>query len=196
MLVTNILGVTLSPRSAATKARLQAAALDLFEKRGFDDVTVEQISAAAGVSHMTFFRLYGSKEAVLLEDPFDPIIAQAVAAQDQSLPAIERIAAGLMSALQHLDTSEDAIVRRRIRLAVGNPRLEAGMAGNTRATQDAIRDTGTTDHERRELRIAAAGCLAAIMVALLEWAAGDGPATLADAVAGAIHVVVPGKATP
>ncbi|MCB2411927.1 TetR/AcrR family transcriptional regulator [Demequina sp. TTPB684] len=184
--------MTLSARSAATKARLQTVALDLFEQRGFDDVTVEQIAAAAGVSHMTFFRLYGSKEAVLLEDPFDPLIAQAVATQDRSLPAVERIAAGLLSVLQHLDTAEDDATRRRIRIALGNPRLEAGMAANTRATQDAIRDIATTDDERRELRIAAAGCLGAVMTALLEWAAGDGNDTLADAVAGALHIVVPG----
>ncbi|WP_291380300.1 TetR family transcriptional regulator [Demequina sp.] len=188
--------MTLSARSAATKARLQAVALDLFEQRGFDDVTVEQIAAAAGVSHMTFFRLYGSKEAVLLEDPFDPLIAQAVAAQDPALPAVERIAAGLLSALEHLDTADDATVRRRIRIAVGNPRLEAGMAGNTRATQDAIRATGTNDHERRELRIAAAACLGAITIALLEWASEVSPETLADAVAAAIHVVVPARAQP
>jgi AcrR family transcriptional regulator len=181
-------------RGAATRERLQAAALDLFERRGFDSVTVEDIVAAAGVSHMTFFRHFGSKDRVLLDDPFDPVIAAAIAASDPELPAVERIAAGMMSVLPHIDPAEDAAVRRRVRIAVGNPALEAGIAANTRATQDAIVATATSPEARRELRIAAAGCLGAVTVALLEWAGDDSDATLADAVGGALRVMAPGLA--
>ena len=53
------------------------------------------------------------------------------------------------------------------------------MAANTRATQEAIAPIGRSPAERRELRIAAAGCVAAVTVALLEWAADDSDATLA-----------------
>lgn len=179
-------------RGAATRERLQAAALELFEQHGFDGVTVEDIVAAAGVSHMTFFRHFGSKERVLLDDPFDPMIAMAVAATDPQLPAVERIAAGMMTVLPHIDPAEDAAVRRRVRIAVGNPSLEAGIAANTRATQDAIVATAQSPEARRELRIAAAGCLAAVTVALLEWAGDGSDATLADAVGGALRVMAPG----
>lgn len=196
MLVTNIAGVkTTSPAlttPASTRERLQAAALDLFEARGFDHVTVEEIAAAAGVSHMTFFRHFGSKDRVLLDDPFDPVIALAVAATDPALTAIERVAAGMMTVLPHIDPADDAAVRRRLRIAVGNPALESGMAANTRATQEAIASTADSPDGRRELRIAAAGCLAAITVALLEWAGDGSDATLADAVGGALRVMAPG----
>ncbi len=179
-------------RGAATRERLRAAALDLFERRGFDHVTVEDIVAAAGVSHMTFFRHFGSKDRVLLDDPFDPMIAMAVAATDPQLPAVERIAAGMMTVLPHIDPAEDAAVRRRLRVALGVTSLENGMAANTRATQDAIVATAQSPEARRELRIAAAGCLAAVTVALLDWAAEDSDATLADAVGGALRVMAPG----
>lgn len=177
--------------TASTRERLQAAALDLFEQRGFDRVTVEEIATAAGVSHMTFFRHFGSKDRVLLDDPFDPLIADAVAAADPALPAIERVALGMMSVLPHIDPADDAAVRRRLRIAVGNPALEDGMSANTRATQDAIAATAGSAAERRDLRMAAAGCIAAVTVALLDWAADDADVTLADAVGSALRVVAP-----
>jgi AcrR family transcriptional regulator len=196
MLATNIAIVTVSspgktPRTS-TRERLQTAALELFEERGFDRVTVEEIAAAAGVSHMTFFRHFGSKDRVLLDDPFDPMIAVAVAATDPGLPAIERIARGMMTVLPHIDPAEDGAVRRRLRIAIGSPMLEAGIAANTRATQEAIVATGASPSDRTALRIAAAGCLAGVTVALLEWAGDDSEATLADAVGGALRIMAPG----
>lgn len=176
---------------ASTRERLQAAALDLFEQHGFDHVTVDQIAAAAGVSHMTFFRHFGSKDRVLLDDPFDPLIANAVAATDPNLPAMERVALGMMSVLPYIDPADDAAIRRRLRLAVGTPSLEDGMSANTRATQDAIVATGTSATARRELRIAAAGCLAAVTIALLDWAGDTSATSLADAVGEALRIVAP-----
>lgn len=44
------------------------AAFGLFATRGYDETSVEDIAAAAGVSRSTFFRAYGSKEAVIFPD--------------------------------------------------------------------------------------------------------------------------------
>ncbi|ELB86966.1 TetR family transcriptional regulator [Rhodococcus wratislaviensis IFP 2016] len=68
-------------KSERTRARIQSAAVQLFVEHGYDATTVDQISAAAGISHMTFFRHFPSKDAVLLEDPYDPVIGAAVARQ-------------------------------------------------------------------------------------------------------------------
>jgi AcrR family transcriptional regulator len=58
-------GVTVD-RTAAD--RLAEAAFELFRERGFDETTVEDIAARAGVSRMTFFRRYRSKEDVIFPD--------------------------------------------------------------------------------------------------------------------------------
>ena len=54
--------------SAAPRAAVVAAALELFAEQGFDQTSVEQIAHAAGVSRSTFFRQFGGKDDVVFAD--------------------------------------------------------------------------------------------------------------------------------
>ena len=76
MLVSNI--HLMSNRADRTRVALQRCALELFLRDGYDATTVAAIARAAGVSHMTFFRHFPTKESVLLDDAYDPIIAAQV----------------------------------------------------------------------------------------------------------------------
>lgn len=52
-------------QKAATRARILAAAHELFHEHGFDSTTVEDVLDAAGVSKRTFFRYFPDKESLV-----------------------------------------------------------------------------------------------------------------------------------
>jgi len=52
-------------RPATTREEVARAALDLFNRQGYDETTVDQIAAAVGVSRRTFFRYFDSKRDVV-----------------------------------------------------------------------------------------------------------------------------------
>lgn len=169
--------------TSGTAATLQRHALRLFAERGFDAVTVEEVAAAAGFSHMTFFRHFPTKEAVVLDDPYDPVIGEFVAATDPTLPALVRVADGLLTAWQHVDEPDDETTRLRLELAAGHPRLRARIWENNhqtgRVVVDALTATGTA---RLDAEIAAGAVMGGITAALLLWVDDDEERTLGDLV--------------
>lgn len=52
-------------KKQAVRSALEQSAFRLFDERGFAETTVDQIADDADVSRSTFFRYFGSKEAVL-----------------------------------------------------------------------------------------------------------------------------------
>jgi TetR/AcrR family transcriptional regulator, regulator of mycofactocin system len=52
-------------RPATSRENVARAALDLFNRQGYDETTVDEIAAAVGVSRRTFFRYYDSKREVV-----------------------------------------------------------------------------------------------------------------------------------
>jgi AcrR family transcriptional regulator len=52
-------------RVRRSREGLRAALLDLLESRGFEDITIREVAARAGVGYTTFFRHYPGKEALL-----------------------------------------------------------------------------------------------------------------------------------
>lgn len=180
-------------RSHATRQRLQRVALELFTERGFDNVTVEEIANAAGVSHMTFFRNFPSKESVVLDDPYDPLVGAAVAAQDGRSPALERVRLGVLGAFAQLDEPEDEMVRQKIRLAARHPGLRARVWENNLRTEEtivtALTDSGTP---HLEASVAAGAVLGALTAALFDWATNDDGGNLGERITRALDLLATG----
>ncbi|MFD2027682.1 TetR/AcrR family transcriptional regulator [Promicromonospora aerolata] len=184
-----------TPRTLRTRARILDAALDLFERRGYEATTVNQIADAAGVTPMTFFRHFPTKDAVLVSDPYDPLIAEAVGAQPSDLPPLERVRLGLLAALGDITPTEDATAKRRVALVAQSPSLRAAAALGTDDTQQAIVERLVADGvDRLDAAIATAACLAATTAALLAW--GTAPDDLSVLVRRALAQLAPAGATP
>jgi AcrR family transcriptional regulator len=183
-----------TPRTLRTRARILDAALDLFERQGYATTTVNQIAAAAGVTQMTFFRHFPTKDSVIVTDPYDPLIAEAVGAQPVNLPPLERVRRGFLDALDEITATEDATARRRVAIIAQNASLRAAVAGSTQATQEAIVNRLVEDGVSRLDAVAATGaCLGAATAALLAWADLDVAehATLASLVRRALAQLAP-----
>ena len=72
--------------------------MDLFDGRGYRNVTVEDIAAEAGVSTSTFYRYFGTKEGLFTLDSFAAVGAdsfQEVLDLDDLAATMERLAAGV-----------------------------------------------------------------------------------------------------
>lgn len=72
-------------RLRSTRTRLRACGIRLIATHGYEKTTAQDIAAAAGVSTMTFFRHFPSKEDVVLGMPPD---SDGVAAAEQALGAV------------------------------------------------------------------------------------------------------------
>lgn len=59
---------------------IQERALDLFDEKGFGAVTIDEIAAAAEVSPSTVYRLFGTKEGIIVADEFDTLSAEEIEA--------------------------------------------------------------------------------------------------------------------
>lgn len=184
--------MVMSDRVTRTATRLQESALRLFTARGFDAVTVEEIARDAGFSHMTFFRHFPTKEAALLDDPYDPFIADAVSAQSVALPPLERVRRGILVAWESAPAATSDETRTRVVILSGHPGLRARAWQNTQRTQELIVDTLIAQGASRQEAVVAAGaCLGAVMAALLEWggaSTGDG---LGQRIVAALDLLAP-----
>ena len=186
--MTNIEGMAVE----GTRVRLRQAALELFLRQGYDETTVAQVAASAGVTPMTFFRHFASKERVVLDDPYDPGIAAAVTDQDPALPVLERVRRGLLTAWAEISLEEDEELRVRLRIGAGHAGLRARMREDVGATETAVVEALVrAGAPRYDAAVAAGAVLGALTAALLEWATTPEPGPLGAAVTRALDLLAP-----
>lgn len=186
----------MSSRARSTRDHVQRTALELFAASGYEQVTVAAIARAAGVSHMTFFRHFPTKESVVVGDVFDPLIAEAVAQQPAGRPPLRRAVDGLLAAMEDPAAREhlgsDAF-RQRIHLAASAPSLRTAVRAATQSTEDEIaRALETEGTGARAARAAAGALMGAASAVLLDWAAAADGADADAALGAALRELVDG----
>ncbi len=157
-----------------THEALRRAALELFTERGYDATGTAQVAERAGVSEMTLFRHFPAKEALLLADPFDPLIADAVRARPADETPMRALAEGVRHTWSEVDLHSVGELRVRLRMVVAAGSLQGAIARNSKATvtalAGALMDRGIATVEAQ---VAATAMISGLSVALLDWAQSD-----------------------
>ncbi|WP_017609928.1 TetR family transcriptional regulator [Nocardiopsis xinjiangensis] len=172
-----------------TRNALREAAFRLFAEHGYEDTTVARIAAEAGVSHMTFFRYFPSKEDVVLRDDYDPVLEELIRAQPPEKPPLRRVRDAVMSAVPAVYAQERQALLLRSRLLLATPALRSRMGESLNGSQTAfergLSDPAETDTPPLAARVVASACVAALTTAITAWVeeggTGDLPALMDQA---------------
>jgi AcrR family transcriptional regulator len=83
-----------------SRSRLEQAALALYGERGFENTTVAEIAARAGLTERTFFRHFADKREVLFSGAgtLQELLVSAVVSAPDSAAPIDAVAAALEAA--------------------------------------------------------------------------------------------------
>jgi AcrR family transcriptional regulator len=188
---------------ATSREAIADAAFELFTRVGYEATSVDDIAAAAGVSRSTFFRSYGSKEAVIFPD-HETLLA-AVANRMSSSSAESAIAAvtdAVKLVLFHY-VSEGNRARERYQLTSTVPALRERELVSTARYQQLFRkfiSAWGDQSESAELRaeLMAASVVAAHNRVLRRWLRREpiDPHIEIDAALGAVHHLFQERSEP
>jgi AcrR family transcriptional regulator len=180
-------------KKAQTRQRLQEQALRLFVEHGYEATTVEQVAAAAGVSHMTFFRYFPTKEDAVLSDSYDPMLVSLIRKRPRVEDAVTRIYGAVREGLAAIYAADREALLVRVRLALRTPALRARLWENQFATRELLAGVLEDGEPTFTTRVLASACLAALTTALEEWVATDGSAELPDVIDEAFRALKEGR---
>ena len=107
------------------RGRLEQAALELFEERGFEQTTVADIADRAGLTKRTFFRHFADKREVLFAggEEFQNVFVRSLAGAPASAPPLDAVGASLEAAGAMLQ-ERHAFARRRQAVIASSPELQ------------------------------------------------------------------------
>jgi AcrR family transcriptional regulator len=108
-----------------TRLTLQQQALKLFREQGYRETTIEQIAEASEISPSTFFRYFPTKESLVLDDDYDPILVREFQRQPPELNPIQAFRAAVRTGFAGMKKEELAALRERAGLMISVPELRA-----------------------------------------------------------------------
>lgn len=171
----------------SVKERLADAAFALFDERGYEQTTVDDITERAGLGRTTFFRHYPAKEDVVFPD-HDRLLRQI----DQRLrtsnheTALAAVSDAVRLVLLHY-IDEGDLARRRYALTSSVPALRhreiASVARYQRLFREFIASwmAGTAEPDPLRAELMAAAVVAAHNHVLRRWLRGESPDPVREA---------------
>lgn len=161
----------------------QLAALDLFERRGFAHVSVEDVARAVEMSPSTVYRHFGTKEALVLWDEHDAAITTALETHLGTRPPLEAIREAFVDGLTGTDGADQQALLRRVRFIFETPEIHAAAVAQDLRDRAALADglrAVLPDEAPQVATMLAGAALLALDLALDAWQRTDDPSGLAD----------------
>jgi AcrR family transcriptional regulator len=158
-----------------SRGRLEQAALALYGEQGFDNTTVAEIAARAGLTERTFFRHFADKREVLFwgAGALQELLVSAVASAPDSLAPIDAVAAALETAGVMLQERRQSAVQRQAVISANAELQERELIKLARlatALADALRQRGVTEPAAA---LSAEAGIAVFKVAFERWVTGS-----------------------
>jgi AcrR family transcriptional regulator len=161
------------------RAQLLALGVQAFSDRTYDDVSIDDIAKAAGISKGLLYHYFPTKRDLYLaglKATADELIASTTAATNNDLPPLERMRAGLDAYLDHVSRHARPFVAL-MRGGIGSDPEVVGVIEGVRATYverfleraEGTPLAGLLLANRPLVRLAVRGWIGFVEAASLEW---------------------------
>jgi AcrR family transcriptional regulator len=162
-------------KKARTRAAIQRHALRLFQESGYSATTMEQIAAAADVSPSTLYRYFPTKEDLILQDDYDPLLAAAFRAQPADLPILEAFRTAVWQAMALIPDADQAEAMKRARMSYTIPEVRARTLDHMFSTADMVAglfaERLNRSPDELEVRVLAGTVIGTMLAAQQRWIA-------------------------
>ena len=181
------------------RERLQAAALELFATRGFEQVTAAEIAQSVGLTERTFFRHFSDKREVLFygQQQFLQAFVDGVDAAPPGASPLEVIASALHAAASLFAAERRPYSRMRQSVIDQNPALrereQHKLAGLANTVAEALRARGTGEPAAT---LAAQSGATVFGIAFAQWIREGETRSLPDIASDVLHELVNLTGTP
>lgn len=181
-----------------TRDTIQHEAIRLFQERGFDATTIDEIAEAADVAPSTVFHHFATKEDLIIQDEFDPLVASILRRQPLGVPLAQAMRTAINDALAEIKGPDLEFVLARAHLGFSIPSVRARWWTEMERTEiwwrGAVAEWTGIDPDDFDLRVAVGVVMSALTSAAMEWMAQDGAADLGELVGRALDILEAGAA--
>jgi AcrR family transcriptional regulator len=171
------------------RGRLAEAAFALYAERGYEQTTVAEIAARAGLTERTFFRHFADKREVLFagSSELQELLVHTLAATPGEMAPIDAVAAALGAAGALLQERR-VHARRRQSIIAANAELQERelikLASLAAALADTLRQRGVAEPSAS---LAAEAGIAVFRIAFERWVAGPDERLLNEHIGESFH---------
>ncbi len=168
-----------------TLQRITSAGMRLFIKQGYDNTTLDEIAAEAGISRRTFFYYFKSKDDILLsmQRSNSETLATAVSSAPRGKKPLDTIRDAVIQVCESIPAKEMIAIHRLMRSSEAvQARKHATYIENENALVSALRERYPEPKHETSLRVVAMMSVGAMRLAVETLDRENGKRPLADIV--------------